>query len=123
MTQEPQASALPAALIFAEPSNPFSLGAARAAKRAARAARKAASKAFNETLRESYDSWLRRLRGAAFAFKPGMDPLLDAAEDGEEEGEEEGDAVDLTESWVRRLRFDGGDGPGAGGAGAGIAAA
>ena len=95
--------------------------AARAAKRAAKKVGKVAKAAFSS-------EWARRMRATAFAFKPGCDPLFDneaAVEDGEEDGEEEGEEeedLDLNESWTRRLRFDGGDGPGGDGPGAGLVA-
>ena len=83
--------------------------AERAAKREAKAKAKAAKKAASP-------SWARRMRPVQVA-------MFEDAEDGEEDDGEEEEELDLTESWMRRLRFDGGDGPGSGGApGCGIVA-
>jgi len=73
------------------------------------------------------DTWTRRLRDDAFGFRPGANSATGVqipieGEDGEEEDESEDDVDDLSESWVRRLRFDGGDGPGGAGPGAGLVA-
>jgi hypothetical protein len=80
----------------------------RAAKRAAKQAAKAAKTAFNDNI----DSWYRRLRADDFFRsvatdkQEATDPSTDVDLD---------EACDL-ESWVRRLRFDDGSGPGGGGA-------
>ena len=63
------------------------------------------------------------MRQLAFGFRPGMDPIYNNGEEGAGEdgdGEEDAEVDDLSEPWTRRLRFDGGDGPGGAGPGAGL---
>jgi len=95
----------------------------RSTKRAAKAARKAARNA------ESRAAWHRRMRHLDGPQKIGKsvkhtyDEMVGEEDEEDAEEDEEEDEEAEMESYMRRLRFDGGDGPGAGGGpGAGLVA-